>query len=168
MKDSKFLSKFKYTITSKTHHYLLVHSEINDITKLPKNVGKILQKKEVNIFSCQNNQIKKIPKSLFDVQTLTDLTFKNNKLKYLSHNVSKLHNLIYFTIRGNQIRHLPWSIGKLHRVFFCTDGYYKWYNHLSTTYTSPLSIQKLHWVTSKEHRRIQYLKINWLDFVYFI
>jgi len=93
----------------------------NNISKIPKEINKLVQLKN---FNCSNNNISKIPKEINNLVQLIIFECCNNMIKNIPVEISNCVNLKYFCCYGNKINKIPKEIGNLIqlRKFFCENN----------------------------------------------
>ena len=57
-----------------------------------------------------NNQLTRIPASLFDLSSLRELSLRNNNISELPTAIARLKNLRILNLAGNPLRYVPWEL----------------------------------------------------------
>lgn len=93
--------------------------------RLQKEIGKKLRHgqhyrtdktKNVTALYLRGLDLVQLPKSLFELTNLRELSLYDNKLRALSPDIRKLKNLEHLTLHANELTELPAEIGELERL----------------------------------------------------
>ena len=85
----------------------------NDLTELPKEIGNLVNLKELD-FRC--NKLSKIPDEIGKLKNLNKLLVSCNKIENIPETLYDLENLEFLSLRDNKIKHISKNIAKLTKL----------------------------------------------------
>ena len=166
------LSLSSYGQWQKQHHMLMnagyekVYTSINEalmfpdkvvildlsgkkLTKIPDEIFQLKNLKELYLGSIQGidfiivNNIRELPKGLFQLKKLEILDLDSNDIKYIPPEIKSLTNLKILNLRGNPVKKLPPEIKYLKRLEILDIGFTK-IKELPEEFGELKSLKRLH------------------------